>query len=197
MKGMVKHMKRHCRKKKAIFISIYKLIIVIVIIMLIINYIFSNTSFFYNRRIILPFSFQLNRNKLYLLPGEEYRLFSFGRSERVEFASTNFNVAEINFVGIVKAYKPGKTYIIARSGRKQMRCLVYVIDINKKKLKLSIGRSYRLKIRGTNSFVSWKSSNESVATVSIFGRVRACGRGTAIIYAKVKGKQFRTEVIVK
>lgn len=190
-------MKRPCRNKQPFFKSLYKLIIGLIILILIINYIYSNTSFFYKRRIIFPFSFQLSRSRLYLLPGEEYRLFTFGKTERVEFASTNFNVAEINFVGIVKACKPGKTYIIARSGKKQIRCLVYVIDINKKKLKLSPGRSYRLRVRGTNASVSWKSSNKAVATVSMFGRVKACGKGTAIIYAELKGKILRTEITVK
>jgi uncharacterized protein YjdB len=129
--------------------------------------------------------------------GEEYRLYTFGNTDRVEFSSTNFNVAGVNFTGRVKAYRPGKAYIIARSGSKQMRCLVHVIDINKKKLKLSVGKTYRLRVRGTVSFVSWSSSDKSIATVNMFGKVTAHGRGTAIITAKVKGKVLRAEVIVK
>jgi len=190
--------KRLCKKeKKPLIFRIYKSVIIIITVLLIINYIYSNTSLFYNKRLILPFSFQLTKSRLYLLVGEEYRLFAIGNKEKVEFISTNFNVADVNFVGIVKAYRPGKTYIIAKSGGKQFRCLVQVIDINKKQLTLKVGRSYRLKIRGINSFVSYKSSNEEVATVSIFGRVKARGKGTAIIYAKVKGKVLMTQVTVK
>lgn len=191
-------MKRHRRKDKSPLIyRIYKFVIVLVTLLLIINYIYSNTSLFYRRRIFLPFSFQLNKSRLYLLAGEEYRLFSFGNKERVEYTSTNFNVAGVNFTGMVKAYRPGKTYIIAKSGDKQFRCLVRVIDINKKKIKLSSGRSYRLKVRGIRTFVKWESSNESVAAVNAFGRVYAKARGTAIIYAKVKGKVLKTLVTVK
>lgn len=190
-------MKRHGKKnRQPLIFRIYKLIIIIIIVLLGINYIYSNTSLFYNRRIILPFSFHLNKSKLYLLVGEEYRLFDFGSKDRVEFASTNFNVAEVNFVGIVKAYRPGKTYIIAKSGDKQFRCLVHVIDINKKKLNLSVGKSYRLKVRGIIAPVSYKSSDKRVATVNIFGRVKAKGKGIATIYARVKGKVLKTEVIV-
>lgn len=144
----------------------------------------------------MPFSFHLSKSKLCLLVGEEYRLFVFGSKGRVEFASTNFNVADVNFVGIIKAYRPGKTYIIAKSGEKQYRCLVHVIDINKKKLNLSPGRSCRLKIRGIIAPVSYKSSDKSVATVNMFGRVKAKKKGSAVIYARVKGKELKTEVTV-
>lgn len=191
-------MKRSCkRKKQPVLFRIYKLAIIVIAVLLAYNYIYSNTSLFYQRRLFLPGSFQLSKSRLYLLPGEEIRLFTFGSKERVEFASTNFNVAEVNFVGIVKAYKPGKTYIIAKSGDRQARCLVRVIDINKKKLTLKAGKSYRLKLRGIFSFASFKSSNENVASVSIFGRVKAKRRGNAIIYTKVKGKVLRTEITVK
>lgn len=191
-------MKRNCKRdRQPVLFRIYKLAIIVIAILLAYNYIYSNTSLFYQSRLFLPRSFQLSKSRLYLLAGEEYRLIAFGSKERVEFASTNFNVAEVNFVGIVKAYMPGKTYIIARSGDRQARCLVRVIDINKKKLTLKVGKSYRLKLRGINSFASYKSSNENVASVSIFGRVKAKGRGNAIIYTKVKGKVLKTEVTVK
>lgn len=190
-------MKRHSKKnRQPLIFRIYKYIAIIIIALLVINYIYSNTSLFYNRRIILPFSFHLSKSKLYLLVGEEYRLFAFGDKERVEFASTNFNIAEVNFAGIVKAYRPGKTYIIAKSGDKQFRCLVHVIDINKKKLTLSVGKSYRLRVRGIIAPGSYKSSDKRVAAVNMFGRVKAKGKGRATIYAKVKGKVLRTEIVV-
>jgi len=185
------------KKKQPIIYSLYKYMIILIIILLLFNYLYSDTSLLYQKRIILPFSFQLNKTKLYMTVGEEHRLFTFGKKDRIEFASTNFNVADVNFIGIVKAYRPGKTYIIAKSGDRQARCLVRVIDINKKKLTLKAGKSYRLKLRGIFSFASFKSSNENVASVSIFGRVKAKRRGNAIIYTKVKGKVLRTEITVK
>ena len=190
-------MKRHCKKdKQPVIFRIYKFVIIIIILLLAVNYIYSNTSLFYRRRLILPFSFHLNKSRLYLLVGEEHRLLTFGSKDRVEFVSTNFNVADVNFVGIVNAYKPGKTYIIAKSGDKQFRCLVHVLDINKKKLNLAAGKSYRLRVRGIIAPVSYKSSDKKVATVNMFGRVKAKGKGRATIYAKVKGRVLKTEVIV-
>lgn len=171
--------------------------IILIIILLLFNYLYSDTSLLYQKRIILPFSFQLNKTKLYMTVGEEHRLFTFGKKDRIEFASTNFNVADVNFIGIVKAYRPGKTYIIAKSGDKQARCLVRVFDINKDKISLKVGRSYKLRVHGAFVGVRWKSSDKKVATVDIFGRVRAKSRGKAIIYANIKGKVLKTEVYVK
>lgn len=191
-------MKRYNQNNHQPFIlRIYKYVIFLIIFIIIINYIYSNTSLFYRRTIILPFSFHLNKSSLYLVEGDEYRLYTFGNTDRVEFSSTNFNVAGVNFTGRVKAYNPGKAYIIARSGNKQMRCKVHVININKSKIKLSVGKTYRLRVRGSLSLVSWSSSNTSIATVNMFGKVTAQRRGTAIITAKVKGKVLRAEVIVK
>lgn len=186
----------HNRKQPLIF-KIYKIIICIIVFLLIVNYINSNTSLFYLRRIIMPFSFQLNQNKLYLIEGEESRLYAFNNTNRVEFKSTNFNVAGVNFVGKIKAYKHGKTYIIAKSGNKQYRCLVHVMALNKKKVSITAGKSYRLKVKGINTFVKWSSSNEHIASVNMFGKVTAHEKGTAIITAEVKGRVLRAEVIVK
>jgi uncharacterized protein YjdB len=123
--------------------------------------------------------------------GEEYRLFVYGINKRVSYSSTNFRVAGVNFNGRVFAYQTGKTFITAKVDGKDLRCRVYVIDMNKDMLNLKVGDSYRLKIKGSNSFVSWKSENKKIATVSMFGKITAKKKGSTVIYANIKGKTLK------
>jgi uncharacterized protein YjdB len=68
------------------------------------------------------------------------------------------------------------------------------MDISKKHITLKAGRSKKLEIHGSSSFVKWKSSNPEIAAVSMFGRVKGKREGKATIYASVKGKTFSCEV---
>ena len=71
------------------------------------------------------------------------------------------------------------------------------VTISAKKKTLYIGKSFTLKIRGTDKAVKWSSSNKSVATVSAKGKVTAKKAGTAVITAKVGGKKLVCKVTVK
>ncbi len=156
-----------------------------------------NSSLFYRKLVVLPFVLHLNERDLYLIKGEEFHLYVFGINKRVSFYSTNFKVAEVNFNGRVFGYQTGKAFIIAEVDNKELKCRVHVIDINKKTLRLKKGDSYRLKIRGTPSFVRWKSGDTRVAEVSLLGNVKAVAKGKTVIVAKVKGKILTCNVIVE
>ena len=132
-----------------------------------------------------------------MIKGEETRLFVFGINKRVSFSSTNFRVAGVNFNGRISAHQTGKAFIIAKVDGKKLKCRVHVVDINNEKLKLRKSDTYHLKISGTTAFVSWKSSNTEVASVSMFGTVKAKKKGTAVITAKVKHRTLKCTVIVK
>lgn len=65
------------------------------------------------------------------------------------------------------------------------------ISLNKTTLSLKAGESATLTaitapIRVSNDYITWKTSNSSVATVDSNGKVTACGIGTAIITATTK-----------
>lgn len=62
------------------------------------------------------------------------------------------------------------------------------VKLNKKKLTLSKGNSYRLKLKGYSGKVTWKSSSKKTATVNKKGTVKAKKAGRAKITAKVKIK---------
>lgn len=191
-------MKRHCcNQKSPLIFRIYKYIISILIVFLIFHYIYENSSIYFRDSLTLPFSLHLNKQDIYMIKGEETRLTVFGINKRVSFQSTNFRVAGVNFNGRIVAYRTGKAFIIAKVDKKELKCRVHVINVNKKKLHLKKGSTYRLKIKGTYAFVTWKSSNKEVATVSMFGSVKARGKGTAVITGKVKGRSLKSKVIVK
>ncbi len=69
--------------------------------------------------------------------------------------------------------------------------------ISQKKLTLEVGKSKVLKITGTKSKVTWKSSKTTVATVSKTGKVTAKKAGKATITATVDKKKYTCTVTVK
>lgn len=62
------------------------------------------------------------------------------------------------------------------------------VKLNKKKLTLSKGNTYRLKLNGYSGKVTWKSSSKKTASVSKKGTVKAKKAGRAKITAKIKIK---------
>lgn len=70
------------------------------------------------------------------------------------------------------------------------------IQLNKKKISLRVGKTYKLKVKGTKKKVKWTSSNKKVATVSKKGVVKAVKKGTARITAKVAKKKLHCKVTV-
>ena len=177
--------------------QLYKIIIVVLAVVLVLNYLYENSSLFYRKSFVTPLSMHLNKQDLYLVKGEEYKLSVFAINKRVSYYSTNFRVAGVNFNGRVFGYQTGKAFIIAKVGERELRCRVHVIDISKKEITLRKGKSYRLRIKGTNAFVDWKSSNKGVATVSMFGNVKALSSGSTVVYGKVKGKTLKCTVRVR
>ena len=69
--------------------------------------------------------------------------------------------------------------------------------LNKKKVTLYVGKSVRLKVKGTKKKAKWKSSNKKVAAVSSKGKVSAKKKGTARITAKIGKKKLVCRVTVK
>ncbi len=70
------------------------------------------------------------------------------------------------------------------------------VKLNKKKLTLIEGNSYKLKVKGTKKKVKWSSSNKKIATVKK-GKVVAKKAGKATITAKVGKKKYKCKVTVK
>lgn len=70
--------------------------------------------------------------------------------------------------------------------------------LNKTKLKVSIGRTARLKVKNSGKKrVKWKSSNKKIATVSKKGLVKGRKKGKTVITATVGKKKLKCRVTVK
>lgn len=183
--------------KKTLLNKLYKIIIILVILLIVTVSLYRNSALFFRKKIILPFSLHLNKQEVYLVKGEEFRLVVYRLNKRVSFHSTNFRVAGVNFNGRVFAYQTGKAFIIAKIGGKKLKCRVKVIALNKDRLNLKVGDTYRLRVKGPVFFVRYKSNNSSVVSVNIFGQVKAKKPGKATIKVNVKGKILKCNVTVR
>lgn len=71
------------------------------------------------------------------------------------------------------------------------------IKLNRKNVKLAVGKSYKLKVKHTKVKVKWSSKNKKIATVTSKGVVKAKKPGSTIIVAKVKNKKLKCKVTVR
>lgn len=188
--------KSNCNHKKDKS-KIFKIFIIVLLALLILRLLIHNSSAFYLNKPDLPFSLHLNKKDVVLVKGEEFKLFVYGINKRVSFSSTNFRVAGVNIFGKITAYQPGKAFIKAKVDDKTLKCRIRVIDISKNKITLKEGETYRLRVKGIVAVPKWESSDEIIATVSDFGKVKAKSKGKATITAKVKGKVVKCIINVK
>ncbi len=193
---------KHCcaPKQDQILRLIIKGIIILISAIIIFQFIYENSSLYFRTNNILHrrtlFSLHLNQNDIYLKKGEEFHLYVVALNKRVSFTSTDFRVAGVNFNGRVYAYQTGDCFILAKVDDRILKCRVHVVDINKRHLTITSGRTKKLHIQGSSAFVRWKSSNPDIASVSMFGRVKGKSKGKVIIYGRIKGKTFTCVVRV-
>ncbi len=118
-----------------------------------------------------------------------------GTNSYVSWSSDNSNVASVTKNGRVFANHTGTAKITATVNGKKLTCRVNVIYL-KKEVTLDRGKSYTLPLAGTKGKAVWSSNDESVATVSDTGKVKAIAPGTATITAKVDGKTLNSYITV-
>lgn len=70
------------------------------------------------------------------------------------------------------------------------------MKLNKKKLNLTVGKSYKLKVKNASGKIKWKTSNKKVAKVSKKGKVKAVKKGKAKVWAIVRTKKLKCNVKV-
>lgn len=174
-----------------------KILVLIVFLILITRFLIFNSSVYFRKKIYLPFSLHLNKQDIVLKKGEERRLFVYGANKWVKYSSTNFKVASVDLQGRVVAHKTGKVFIKAKVDNQTLICRIRVIDLNKSRVRLKVGRGTALRVRGGVFRAKWQSSNKKVAIVNRFGYVKSKSKGRATIMVKVKGKKLRSTIIVE
>ena len=71
------------------------------------------------------------------------------------------------------------------------------VKLNKKKISLYVGDTYKLKLKNATGKVKFSSTKKAVATVSSKGTVTAISEGTAKIKVKNAGKTYKCTVTVR
>lgn len=138
----------------------------------------------------------LNDPNLTLELGHYKTLRVKGTNEKVYWKSANNKAATVTSNGKVTARGWGSTKIYAYVGNKTLTSKVTIVQMNKKDVALTPGKSTQLTLWGANNSVTWKSSNKKVATVSDKGLVTAVSDGTATITATFNGKKITSTITV-
>ncbi len=167
----------------------------------------------------------ITNNSLFLNAGETTQLNVVVKPEnatnkKVEYSTTNANVATVDANGLVKAVGEGRAYIYAKSADGPSDSVyVYVrksvtpqppkevkvtnVSVDRRYLTLEEGENYTLTATvspadATNKTVNYSSSDSRVATVDANGNITAVKAGYAYIYAKsVDGPYAYSYVTVK
>lgn len=167
----------------------------------------------------------ITNNSLFLNAGETTQLSVVVKpdnatNKKVEYSTTNANVATVDANGLVKAVGEGRAYIYAKSADGPSDSVyVYVrksvtpqppkevkvtnVSVDRRYLTLEEGENYTLTATvspadATNKTINYSSSDTSVATVDANGNIKAVKAGYAYIYAKsVDGPYAYSYVTVK
>jgi uncharacterized protein YjdB len=125
--------------------------------------------------------------------------------EKVEWSSSNKEIASVDGDGIVTAVSVGKTTIIATSGKAEGKCEVAVektevpmLKLEPEKLVLKTGEVQNIAVKDYDGeTLKWSSDNEKVAVVNEKGAVKAVSAGKAIITATAGKREGKCNVVVE
>ena len=141
----------------------------------------------------------ISNKKVTLIKGQKKQLKVTGTTKSVQWISSKKAVATVSNKGLVTAKSKGTAVITAKVGKSKFTCTVTVQtpSLNYKSKTINTGTKFRLSVRGTNSKVTWKSSDSRIASVSLSGVVTGKRAGTCTIYATFLGKKLKCKVTVK
>lgn len=122
-------------------------------------------------------------------------------TSKAKFKTSNKKVATVNKKGIITGRKAGTAYITATyKGRtsKRVRITVAQVSLNKKSVKLTVGRTATLAAKYNKKAVrpAFKTSNKNVVTVNKKGVMTGRKAGTATITAVYKKTKATCKVTV-
>ena len=138
----------------------------------------------------------LNETELTLETGHYKTLRVYGTSQKPTFKSANTRAATVSSKGKVTAKGWGSTTVYTYVDNKTLKTKVNIVQMSKKNVGLTPGKTSQLTLWGANNSTTWKSSNSKVATVSDNGLVTANGTGTATITATYNGKKITSKITV-
>lgn len=160
-----------------------------------------------NITVINP-SIKLNKSKLSITLGSsvktQLKVSVNGASKTVKWKSSNIKIATVSKNGIINPKTNGKVTISATSNGVTAKCVVIIkpsIKLNKTSATIYISgnKTAQLKasVYGKNKTVTWKSTNNKIASVDKKGKVTARKVGAVTITAKANGVSAKCKIIVK
>lgn len=156
----------------------------------------------------------LDKSELMMTPGETAVLTLSG-AESCQWSSSDSKVAGVDENGTVTAVAAGTATITASTEDASVACVVTVAkkDEPKKDLKLvasvnpnlsknggaydfgmSVGDEFTLSVEGTDSTVTWSSSDSAKVTISDDGTIKRVASGEVSITATVDGQTIKAIV---
>ncbi len=115
------------------------------------------------------------------------------------FTSDKPKIAKVSSTGVVTALKKGTAKIIVSNNNVKKIFTVTVKNpkLNKKKVKLKKGKTFKLKIIGKIGKAKFKSSKKKIVAVTKKGKLKAKKKGKAVITVKTNGIKLKCKVTVK
>lgn len=148
----------------------------------------------------------LSQSSISIPAGETALLTASGGSGEVSWSTSNENIATVEG-GSVTGKAGGTVTITAAAGEETAECRVTItgdpwvstanLSLNKTDFTFGSSEKVTLKVKGTDSPVTWSSANTGVATVSDGGVVQWAGKGTTTVTASVDGQTLECIVRAK
>lgn len=170
----------------------------------------------YEKAMELPDGLTLSTNDFTLsVLGSNHSIKASGGKGTYQWHSEDDGIAAVDNTGKVTAVSHGTVNVVVSDGFKKGVCIVRVkaegklettpstgkpsnAKLSKEDYTTSVGDpDVKLTVSGSSGTVKWTTSDASVATVSSDGVVKAVGKGTATIVAKVDGSPLYCIVRVK
>lgn len=163
-----------------------------------------------------PAVLTMNKTSVELTVGSSFALTVSG-ADKVAFSSSDEAVATVSANGTVQAVSTGSAVITASAADTTATCRVAVTaavdqpdtpsgkDLSLKafgsevtvQFSFNVGETVPLEVDGTESSVTWSSSDTKIATVDASGVVTAVSSGKANITASVEGQTLTIEALVR
>lgn len=123
-----------------------------------------------------------------------------GAGAILKATSSKKAVATVSKKGVITAKKKGKATIKIEEKKYifKIKLTVQNPKLNKKRLSLTRGRTFKLKVKGKAGRTTYKSSNKAIASVNRNGKIKAKRAGAAVITVKTNGKvKLKCKVTVR
>ena len=141
---------------------------------------------------------KINKKSLLLISSDTYSLKILGTTQKVKWSSSDNSIATVSSDGSVTAKEKGVATVIGKISTKKYTCKITVEKpyLNETSIEINKGDSAELELLGTSRSATWKSEDNSIATVSSGGKVTGINKGTVHVVATVGGKEYKCAVIV-